>query len=469
MLTVWQGFTLQTLPLARWQASSLAYRLIGLWGNWRAGSWLLQWAEPLGVMLIALVLGFAPFFDTALIGVLLIAAGAYWLLLTLTDDQRQSVTPIHWGLLLYFAIMVLSTAFSPEKKLALTGLIRFSLYLGFFLLAAQVLRSPRWRNWLLTGYLHLSLVVTVYGLRQQIHGVKQLATWNDPTSPLADATRVYSYLGNPNLLSSYLLPAITLSIAALLLWRGWLPKLLAGMMVGLNTACLYFTGSRGGWLGLIVALVLLFLMGRYWYRAILPQFWRRWLLPLVFGSFGAAVLGAMLTVEAVRLRVMSIFAGRGDSSNNYRINVWESVFKMIGDFPILGIGPGNGVFKKVYPLYARTGFENALGAYSVFLEHILEIGWLGFASFLWLLVLTLSQGLNQLGQLRRLGDDQGLWLMGAIAGGAALLTQGFFDTVWYRPVINTLWWLMVAIVAGFATSEQQPLTLNPSPREGEGL
>jgi putative inorganic carbon (HCO3(-)) transporter len=185
------------------------------------------------------------------------------------------------------------------------------------------------------------------------------------------------------------------------------------------------------------------------------------LIPLVFGSFAAALMGAILAVEAVRLRVMSIFAGRGDSSNNYRINVWESVFEMIGDYPLFGIGPGNGVFKKVYPLYARAGFENALGAYSIFLEHILEIGWFGFASFLWLLIITMGEGLRHLKALRAAQNLQAFWLMAALASGVGLLTQGLFDTVWYRPAINTLWWLMVAIVASFAPP--RPVNQSQSP------
>lgn len=449
----WQQVTLQTLPLSRWQAGSWLSRGVGLLGMWRTSSWLLRWAEPLGVLLIAIALGFAPFFDTTLIGVLLIACGAYWILLTLSDTERPGMTPIHLALGLYWGLMIVATAFSPEKKVALAGLIKFSLFLLFFLLAARVLRSPRWRNWLITGYLNLSLIISSYGLRQAIHGVDQLATWNDPTSPLADSTRVYSYLGNPNLLSSYVIPAIAFSLAACFIWRGTVPKLLALTTLFINTACLYYTGSRGGWIALILTAVVFFLLLRYWFADLLPRFWRKWLIPLVFGTFAAMLMAAILTVEAVRLRVTSIFAGRGDSSNNYRINVWESVFNMIGDYPLVGIGPGNGVFKKVYPLYARAGFENALGAYSVFLEHILEIGWFGFASFLLLLIVTVGEGLRHLNALRTAQNLQAFWLMAALASGVGLLTQGLFDTVWYRPAINTLWWLMVAIVASFAPAK----------------
>jgi len=46
-------------------------------------------------------------------------------------------------------------------------------------------------------------------------------------------------------------------------------------------------------------------------------------------------------------------AGRADSSNNFRINVWAAVVEMIRDRPILGIGPGNTAFNKIYPLYQR--------------------------------------------------------------------------------------------------------------------
>jgi putative inorganic carbon (hco3(-)) transporter len=47
--------------------------------------------------------------------------------------------------------------------------------------------------------------------------------------------------------------------------------------------------------------------------------------------------------------------------------------------------------------------------------------------------------------------------------------QGCFDTVWYRPDINILWWLSLGIIASFyypkATlhlkdSDEQPLSID---------
>jgi len=39
------------------------------------------------------------------------------------------------------------------------------------------------------------------------------------------------------------------------------------------------------------------------------------------------------------------------------------------------------------------------------------------------------------------------------------MTHGFVDTVWYRPEVNMLWWLMVAIIASFYNNSQQPQDL----------
>ncbi len=276
--------------------------------------------------------------------------------------------------------------------------------------------------------------------------MEQLATWNDPNSLLAQDTRVYSYLGNPNLLAGYLLGAIALSLAAVFIWRGLLPKALAVTMVLVDSACLYFTDSRGGWIGMVVLILTFLLLLRYWFNDLLSPFWRTWLLPMVVGGLAGFLIVVVLLVEPLRLRVYSLFDGRNNSTNNFRINVWQAVFEMIRDRPILGIGPGNSAFNKIYPLYMRPNYS-ALSAYSIFLETIVETGILGLSCFVWLVTVTVHGGMVQLERLRQEKNNQGLWAIAAIAAMAGMLAHGIGDTVWYRPQINTLWWLMVGIIA----------------------
>jgi putative inorganic carbon (HCO3(-)) transporter len=454
MNSVWQQFTLSNLHLYQWRGASYLYKLVGLLQSWRRGSWLMQWAEPIGALLVAVVFALAPFVPNALVGVLLFASGAFWVLLTLSDETvypqglPRKVTPIHLLVLLYWGIATVATALSPVKAAAYQGLTKLTLYLLFFALMARVLRIPRIRSWIITLFLHVSLIVSVYGVRQSFFGAKALATWVDPLSPLSKTTRVYSYLGNPNLLASYLLPAIALSLVAVFAWRGWTPKALALTMVVVNGYCLFRTGSLGGWIGLAVLLVTLIILLWYWWRNSLSPFWRTWLLPILFGSMAGLLLLAIQLDESIRLRVFRLFIGRGDSSNNVRMNVWSSVVEMIKDRPILGIGPGNNAFNKIYPQYMRARFS-ALSAYSIFLEVLVETGFIGLSCILWLLIVTFNQGIQQMRRLRASANTNGFWLVGAIAAMFGMLAHGLVDTVWYRPEVNTLWWLMVAIVASY--------------------
>jgi putative inorganic carbon (hco3(-)) transporter len=191
----------------------------------------------------------------------------------------------------------------------------------------------------------------------------------------------------------------------------------------------------------VVAVTGMLLLG-YWFNL----YRRKWLLPTFLGGMAGFILLAMVLIPAVRLRVLSIFIGRGDSSNNFRINVWTSVVQMVKAKPVLGIGPGNDAFNLVYPAYSRASFT-ALGAYSVPLEIAVETGLVGLSCFTWLLCVSFNQGAVQLQRLRSMQDSNGFWLIGAISGMAAMMVMSLTDTVWYRPQVNTLWWMMVAIVA----------------------
>ncbi len=450
MNLVWQQLTLAYLPVHQWRQSSYLGRWVGLLQRWRRESWLLQWSNQISAVLLSVLFILAPFVPNPLTGLLLISCAGFWALLTLSDDTQggASLTPIHLLVLLYWGISTVATALSPVKSAALIGWGKLTLYLVIFAFLARVVRSPRWRSWLITVYLHVALVVSIYGLRQRIFGAEALATWVDPESASAEVTRVYSYLGNPNLLAGYLLPAIALSVAAIFAWRGWLPKTLALIMTLVNLACLYYTGSRGGWIGFVALAFVLLVLLVHWGSNFLPHFWRIWALPTALGGLAGLLIVAILLDESLRDRLMSIFADREDSSNNFRLNVWAAVLEMIRDRPVLGIGPGNNAFNRIYPLYQRPQYT-ALSAYSIFLEILVETGFVGLGCFLWLLLVTLQLGWSRVQRLRAIQSREIFWLIAAIATFCGTLAHGVVDTIWYRPEINMLWWFTVALIASY--------------------
>jgi putative inorganic carbon (HCO3(-)) transporter len=422
----------------------------------------MQWADPIGVVLLSLVISLVPFVSNASVKLLLVTCASFWVLLTLTENEAQnsSSTPIHLLVLLYWGTATVATALSPVKKAAFFGWTTLTLYLMLFALMARLLRSPHLRSWLITLYLHIALIVSIYGIRQWFFGAPALATWVDPESSMANITRVYSYLGNPNLLAGYLIPAVAFSIVAIFAWRGWFPKTLALIMIVVNLMCLILTFSRGSWYGLVVSVFALLILLVHWWSVDLPRFWRTWTLLVVLGSVAGLLVLGVVFVAPISERAISMLAGRSDSSINFRINVWAAVREMILDRPIIGIGPGHDAFNKIYPLYQRTRFS-ALSAYSIFLETAVETGFIGLSCFLWLLLVTCSQGWLQLQQLRRLRSQEGFWLMGAISALLGLLGHGLVDTVWYRPQVSTLGWLMIALIASYYGSI---LTCKPSIR-----
>jgi putative inorganic carbon (hco3(-)) transporter len=472
MYSFWQRLTLSDLSLAGILDASYLHRWVGSLRSWRQQSWLMQWGDEIGAILTSLIFVVAPFvpsipgLSTETIASLMIAVMAFWVLLTVSDEGRGGVTPIHVAVFAFWAVSAIATGLSPAREAAVRGLSLLSLYLLLFVMLARLCRSTRIRNWLIAIYLNVAFVVSGYGVHQAIYGAKQLGNWVDAESTLAKTTRVYSYLNNPNLLAGYLLPAIAFSVAAFFVWKGWVQKTFAIAMVIVDTSCLLVTYCRGAWIGLVVGIFVAVGLVYYWLRPQLPKFWRSWGFPIVLGSILTIGGLAILVIPSLHDRVLSIFSGSKDSSNNVRLEVWKAADKMIRDRPILGFGPGDRVFKKIYPIYQTSPRFGAIGAYSIFKETMVEVGYLGFAGLIWLLVVTANCGIQGLIRLRQIGDPQAFWLMAAIVSMVATIAQGATDTVWYRPEIQTLWWLTIGIIASFyqpvATPELSIGQANPT-------
>jgi putative inorganic carbon (HCO3(-)) transporter len=229
---------------------------------------------------------------------------------------------------------------------------------------------------------------------------------------------------------------------ALLRWRRPSARLFALTALVLGAAALFLTYSRGGWLGMVaslgsLALLLVLRRTRHW-----PTLWRR-LFPLLLLLAAVALFAVAVTqVESLRVRLLSLVAGREDSSNNFRINVWMAALHMVQDRPWIGIGPGNSAFNLIYPLYQQPKF-NALSAYSIPLELAVEGGIPGLLAGLGLLWSSLRCGL---GQLRR-EHPQALPALAAVAAITGLVVQGLTDTIFFRPEVQITGWFCLATLA----------------------
>ena len=403
-----------------------------------------------GVVLCALMAGL-PLVTRSGFSLLIAACGLLWVLLALRTPPGQ-VGSINRWILGITALALLATGFSPVPLAALHGLVKLLSYLGVYALMRELLATaPIWWDRIVAALLAGELVTSVVGIRQLFGDTTELARWADPNSVADGTIRIYGTLDNPNLLAGFLLPAIPLALVALLRWQGLARKAFATAALVLGIAAVVFTYSRGAWMGLVaeaavVGVLLAARQTRQW-----PPFWRR-VFPLLLLAVGGAFLVVLVTqVEPLRVRVLSLVAGRQDSSNNFRINVWMAALDMIQARPWLGIGPGNDAFNQIYPLFAQPRF-NALSAYSIPLELMVEAGVPGLLAGIGLVITCVRTGLRQWGN----GGFFALPALAVLAVIAGLGVQGLTDTIFFRPEVQLSGWFCVATLAAAGSPTTTP-------------
>ena len=408
-----------------------------------------------GLILCALLAGL-PLVTRSGLSLLIAASALLWVVWALRTPPGR-IGAINGWLLLVIGVAVVATGFSPVPKAALVGLAKLLSYLSVYALMRQLLATaPLWWDRLVGALLAGELITSVIGIRQLYADAGALARWSDSNSVAEGTVRIYSTLGNPNLLGGYLLPILPLALVALLRWRGRGLRLFALASLLLGLVALVLTYSRGAWMGMVaslgvLALLLVLRQTRDW-----PPLWRR-LFPLLLLAAGTLVLAVLIArVEPLRVRVMSLLAGREDSSNNFRMNVWTAALQMIQDRPWIGIGPGNSAFNLIYPLYQQPKF-NALSAYSIPREPPVEAGIPGLLAGLGLLLSARKAGLAPVAQPHPPGPAQ--------PGGGGRVRgpggQGLTDTIFVRPEAQLI---ALFSLATRAAAEVLPLLPDPLQR-----
>jgi putative inorganic carbon (HCO3(-)) transporter len=411
------------------------------WHGWIQGSFVARNAEVFSTGAVCLLFLASPFVGTGINAALvLLAFGMVMVRLLAQPDTRVEFSSLDALVILFIAVHVLATGFSPYLAASAKGVAKMIVYWLAYFSFRQVLQSRRAMFAVLMALFLSGTVEAAYGLYQWKIGVEPLAAWEDPET-LDPLTRVYSTLMNPNLLAGYLLPIFPLALTAVARWP--MPfRLLPAASLLVVPLCIYFTYCRSAYVAVVVVLVIFCVMAAWLGRERLRAS-RSLMAASITAVVGVLALCALriATSPALQIRLLSIFTLRGHSSNSFRVNVWTGVLHMVHDNWLLGVGIGNTAFRKVYSLYMVSGFE-ALGAYNIFLEVLAEMGVIGLVVFTWLLVAYLSRNLLTfwVGQ----GESR-WWAVAVVAALVGMGVMGMVDTVFYRPAIQLQFWLLLAM------------------------
>lgn len=245
----------------------------------------------------------------------------------------------------------------------------FCFYLTGYLFCISLVGTVTNRGRLVSvlGFLYLTLLMTsAYAIVQRFLGVEASASLTDLNMNAGMPGRVYSTLENPNNYGEFIVLTFPLSLVfcAGIVDRRWKTLALGSLVI--PVAALLMTYSRSSWVSFALAAVVFLAL---WDKRFLP------LIPV------AAVIAFPLLPDSIFNRILTI-GNTADSSNAYRLYIWDSALHMIRDHGLAGIGLGPGNFTPLYAQYCDPNAAVAQHSHMVYLEVWLEMGLLGIVSFL---------------------------------------------------------------------------------------
>jgi len=388
-------------------------------------------------------------------------------------DQRITLPKdaIIYTFLLFLTFQTLSTVFSIDQFTSIFGyptrlnggLISQFAYFVIFVCALINLNKALVVKLLASSVL-TALVVSLWGIPSHfgydpnclvLTGQLTSSCWQAEFQP---TLRIFSTLGQPNWLASYLVLLFPLSLAFLISSRNRLNQIIYAACAAAIFLAFIFTNSRSGLAGMALAIIIFVgLLGKKYIgnhlKILLPVGAIVLVLSIVFG---ATLLGRIKEISS------SQTAG-GTETSHIREIVWLGAWQVFLKNPILGTGPET--FAYSYQQLRPTAHNQTTEwnffynkAHNEFLNYLANIGIVGTLLYLSLLYLSLKT-IYRISQTIQNDTDKLLarGIFAAVIGYQAVILFGFSVVA---P--QTLMYLLIALALTFGnyTFKQIHLKLN---------
>ncbi len=338
-----------------------------------------------------------------------------------------------WLPLVWLGWQFISATHTVSGELTRATLLHFTacavcFYLGYFVLA-QTKDIRLFFGCLLAG---LAVVIMV-GWQQHFGGLEQtrqyfftyiypqMKTVSPEYLKKMSSTRIFSTLFYPNALAGALLLLLPPALAVVWQCREWLTTGARALVVGLvgvgALACLFWSGSKGGWL-LMLALGLVALLRLKFDRKL------KWLVIVTILVAGGTVF---------TLRFAGYFQ-KGAPSAVARGDYWQAAARTVAANPVFGTGPGT--FAIPYAKIKRPESEMARLVHNDFLQQASDSGFVGGLAYVSFIFGSLWVA------YRRLAPKND-WLRFAVwLGLLGWSLQGFVEFGLYIPALG---WMAFAL------------------------
>lgn len=386
----------------------------------------------------ALPVALAPLLPTmAVLALVLVSFCSMALTFAREGGRQLAFSAANRYILLYGALYMVGALSSVDRRSSLPiGLISL-VFIWFALVVENAVATRRQADLLVDLVILAGTAVALYGIYQYIFrtGYNSQA-WVD-SDMFSISFRASSTLQNPNMLAEYLTLIIPLGGARLLGAKTWKERGLWLCCCGAMCICILLTFSRGGWVALLLAGLIFFLM-------LNPR--------LLFLAPVALVALYFVMPESVITRFTSI-GNLADNSTSYRVSIWLGSLAMLKDYWLSGVGPGEVAFNMVYPLY---GYDEVVAphTHNLFLQILSDAGVCALIVFL-LVLFHFFRGLCAALSREKVWRNR-LVLIAVISGMCGFLAQGMTDYSFYNYRIMFLFWALLGLGAALSRLSMAP-------------
>lgn len=370
-------------------------------------------------------------------------------------DEKITFSALDLIILVYFLIITVSLFGSTLFAQSLKGFLKTFIYIGFYFSTVQYLKDNKSKIPLILGTVALCISAeAILGIFQSTLHLEQISTWQDTSrlNPEDVLSRVYGSLQpfNPNLYGGYLVGGLPVIIGAVFYFLNKKHYKFVITSLALTFATIYAifqTGCRGAYMAMMLVFVACFIISAKF-------FWKKYkkIYTAIISTATMLFIFVITFINSVRLRFLSIFAMREDSSNSFRFNVYHSSLEMFRDNWLLGIGVGNKNFREIYGLYMKTGFD-ALSSYNIYLETAVESGIFALIAFLTFLIKVSYDGIRKI--LTSDNNEIIIITSSCIISIWAMMLHGMVDTVYFRPQIQFIFWTNMAILNTYIAENKE--------------
>lgn len=285
------------------------------------------------------------------------------------------------------------------------------------------------------------LLISVWAVLQKFGVISTLFYQkNDPSfnQYLSEHFRVFGPFESPNYLAMFIVPTALLSIAVFQFVKPrWLKFILALTYI-LPFAALFLSGSRGGTIAVILAVLLYLFIDKK----------DKFLNSAVISTGLAIVVFIAFAIAAYKF-------GFNPANDATRIEIYKYSWQLVRENWTFGVGLGNfynriAAINPMAESFRTFALPYALHPHNIYMAFWLNAGLAGIFTFL----LTVG---NFFWQMMKNQSKNLIW-GGAFMAMVAILTHGLFDSTYWKNDLSAIFWLVLAVGYIFSRNDKYQIT-----------